>query len=350
MEYKILKADLEADGPEIVRFWDTEFHGWPVRKFDWFYRNNPAGPGDCWIIREPANNEVIGSIACFPKRMHINGKLVTVGLGGDLGVNKNYRRQGLAFKLRKAMIDNRAVAGYPFLVGTPNATSARITERAGYTVLGDFKRLVKVLHTKKYVQRIVRVGSLAGALAAPVDGLMAMGARERRYRDDETFRYEILDKFDERFDELNVEAVKQFSLIADRSSAHLNWRFLQCPYKEFRIFAMSEVSTGRLRGYIVFRNPNNELHINDYFCADNATLLEPLIGKFLLYARSEDVETVSFFFFGNQGILDTFETFGFKLRADNRIKVIVFAEENDPVRQVAYSADNWHFTNGDNDV
>ncbi|MCB2231515.1 GNAT family N-acetyltransferase [bacterium] len=350
MDYKILKADLEKDGPEIVEFWDTQFHGWPVKKFDWFYKNNPAGPGDCWIVREPKNDQVVGSIACFPKRMLIDGQQVVVGLGGDLGVNSEYRQQGMAFGLRMQMIANKDVAGYPFLVGTPNARSARITERAGYTIIGGLKRMVKVLHTRSYVQRVVRVGALSGLLAKPVDGMMALTSRERKFKDRGLYRFEILDRFDERFDELAVEGAKQYRMVAERTSRFLNWRFMECPYKEYRAFALSDAKSSRLLGYVVFRETDHEVSINDIFTLDNSTVLDPLIGEFILWARSQDMNTVTMFFFGNPSMYARFEEFGFKMRPDDRIKVIVFGVEGAPHRELAYDASQWHFTNGDNDV
>ena len=350
MDYRVLKADLEKDGPEIIQFWDTQFHGWPVQKFDWFYRNNPAGPGDCWIAREPKGNTIVGSIACFPKRMIVDGTRVTVGLGGDLGVNSDHRRQGLALALRKLMIANKDDAGYPFLVGTPNARSARITERAGYTIIGGLKRMVKVLHARSYVQRVVKVGALAGVLSKPVDGVMALTSKERKFRNSGLYRYEILTEFDERFNTLAVEGAKQYRMVADRSAEFLNWRFPGCPYKSFRAFALSDAKSSRLLGYVVFRTDDHEISINDLFTVDNRTMLAPLIGEFLLWARSEGINTVTMFFFGHSAMYESFDEFGFKMRPDDRIKVIVYADQDSPYHELAYSAENWHFTNGDNDV
>lgn len=350
MDYRILKADLDKDGPEIVRFWDTQFHGWPVKKFQWFYQSNPAGAGDCWIAREPKNNAVVGSIACFPKQMVIAGKPVTVGLGGDLGVNSEHRRQGLALALRRAMIANKDVAGYPFLVGTPNATSARITERAGYTIIGGLRRMVKVLHSRQYVQRVVKASALSALLARPMDGILEMTSKERKFRDSGLYRYEITSEFDERFNDLNTEGTRQYRMIADRSAKFLTWRFVKCPYKSFEVFAFSDARSSRLLGYIVFRKTDKDISINDIFTADNSTVLDPMIGAFVLWARSQDIDTLSFFFFGNAAMYAKFEEFGFKLRADDRIKVIVYADQGAPYRELAYDADAWHFTNGDNDV
>ncbi|MDX9857817.1 MAG: GNAT family N-acetyltransferase [candidate division Zixibacteria bacterium] len=350
MEYKILRADLAKDGADIVRFWDTQFHGWPVKKFKWFYQDNPAGPGDCWIVREPKDNTIVGSIACFPKQMIIGGTRVMIGLGGDLGVNSEHRRQGLALALRKAMIAHKDVAGYPFLVGTPNANSARITERAGYTIIGGLKRMVKVLHARSYVQRVVKIGALSGLLAKPVDGVMALASKERKYRDNGMYRYEILTEFDGRFDTLSEEGSRQYAMVAARSSRFLNWRFAECPYKSYRVFALSDAKASRLLGYIVFRTSDNDISINDIFTVDNRTVLEPLIGEFILWSRAERIDTLTFFFFGNPAMYAKFEEFGFKMRADDRIKVIVYADQGAPYRELAYSSEQWHFTNGDNDV
>ena len=59
-----------------------------------------------------------------------------------------------------------------------------------------------------------------------------------------SFTYELLTDYDERFDILWQKAIKSYSLIGERTSEFLHWRFTLCPFKKFSTFALIDKETG----------------------------------------------------------------------------------------------------------
>ncbi len=349
MEYAIVKEDPTQSRAEIVGFWLRTFPAWSEGKFDQFYVGNPRGHAGCWIAREPEQNEVVGSIAIFPRKVLIDGQVHTVGLAGDLGVHPEHRQKGLALELRKRMIAYREEAPFGFLYGMPNERSARITVRAGYHIVGPMKRLVKLMKTRDFIERRVKIGPLASALAAPLDAALHQRSPERGIRLPEGCTLETPSVFDGRFDTLWEKASARFPLIGERTADFLNWRFMRSPSFSYRILALTETASGAVLAYIVYRQHENELHIADVFGADLEETLDAMLAQFLQMAREVGTVSVSVCYFGNDKITRGFQRFGFRFR-EHRRPLIVFVDDDKPYADLVRSEQNWYVFEGDNDV
>jgi len=349
VEYKIRKADMVEDREGIIAFWKTNFPGWQEEKYDWFYMNNPRGEADCWVAETIEDEEIVGAIACFPRRFAIDGKEHLAGLGGDLGVSKEHRQHGLAMNLRKEMMNYMGKANYAFLLGTPNDRSLRITLKAGYTILGRIRRTTRILHSKAFVKKVVPLDFISRILSGPIDFIIRTSAKENRFRNENRYKFEILDSFDSRFDDLWKRSQKNYFLMGERSADYLNWRFTQCPFTKFKTFALFEKDEGKLVSYLTYWVEGSIVEIGDFYGGKMPDCLDPLISSFLLYMRGEPVDRVILTHFGNTQYQQKFRDFGFKMRPDQRA-IILFADQSSSYYDRIFEQSNWHFSAGDNDV
>jgi hypothetical protein len=86
------------------------------------------------------------------------------------------------------------------------------------------------------------------------------------------FIIEIVDEFDERFDELWARVPKVGWILSDKGRTNLTWRYHDHPSRHFRVAQL--IRGSELRGFIVFEMEQAELEwaIQDIVVADQADL------------------------------------------------------------------------------
>ncbi|MCP4580781.1 MAG: GNAT family N-acetyltransferase [candidate division Zixibacteria bacterium] len=348
MKYTIEKVDLVKSESEIVGFWRENFPGWPVEKYSLFYKNNPFGESLCWVLKNADNNKIVGTNALFPKRMAINGNTVLAGIAGDLAVAKKHRGHRSAISLQQAVNADYKNTDIEFAYATPNVISEKVGQGAGFKVIGRTVRMVKILKSYGYLKKILRISFLAKLLAEPFDILLKLKSKEKLYKNSDEYACDIVDSYDERFDELWRKAKAQYPVIGERSSEALNWRFAKCSYKNYHTFTLARKQSGELLGYIVYQEIGKNIQIADCFAVDIGKNLNPLLSKFILYHRERDIDIITFYYFGNNSIINQVRKYGFVIRADNR-SIIVEVDENYPYRDDVLDKNSWHYLDGDND-
>ncbi len=348
MAFNVSAVNAAEKSKEIKAFWKDHFTGWQEGKLDWFYLNNPQGKAKCWVITNEENGQIIGTVVVFPRYFYYSGKEILTGITGDFGVSKNYRILGPALKLQKNTLELCSKDGYQFLYGFPNTKSEPVQRRAGYTVIGASRRLVKVLDSKEYIQR--KTGSaLLAALIAPIVNLgLRITGRENRIGVPAKYVVQTELKFDAAFDSLWTKGREQFKLIGKRDSVFLNWRFGDCPFREYKLFAIREKETDQPAGYVVYYTEGQTAFIADMFARDMATSMDILLAGFLKYLRKSRLQSVSVLYFGRTDILTKLKQFGFSEREDRR-NVVAYAGEANPHKDDFLKEENWYFFEADND-
>ncbi|MHA1279575.1 MAG: GNAT family N-acetyltransferase [Candidatus Helarchaeota archaeon] len=348
MGFIVEKADLMEDQKRIVEFWIQNFPTWPEGKYVWFYQNNVAGPADCWVVREENSDSVIGTTAIFPRKFCINGKEYLAGITGDFGVDKQHRILGPALKLQREVVQSCENGKYHFLYGFPNTRSEPVQRRAGFVQLGSAVRLVKVTHSFRYLKRLLKIGIVAKALSLLFDIILHILSRETRYQLSHEIRGNILSEFDHRFDELWKSASSNFSLIGERNQKFLTWRFQNCPYQNYQIFVLENKSNGKLIGYVVFVEENDNLIIIDCLARDVNKAFRDLIAAFLKQVRKTKADNVSIVYLGNDFLINLLKEFGFSERADKR-NIVVYVHKDSPIAELVKDPNVWYFLAADND-
>ena len=162
------------------------------------------------------------------------------------------------------------------------------------------------------------------------------------------YKYELIKNFDERFDRLWEKAGPQYQIIGDRSSLALNWRLGNCPYRNYQTFALTEKASNEILGYLTYQEIGKNIYIADCFAVDIENNLDSLLSKFILYYRDKCFDTITFYYFGNQKIINKVKEYGFITRPDNR-SIIVEIDENCSYLDCVLKANNWHYLDSDND-
>ena len=348
MSYSIFKINLEKNKNNVINFWKSNFPSWPENKFTWFYQNNPYGPASCWIIMDTKTSTVVGSTAIFPRKVFVNGKLLLGGITGDFGVDRRYRIVGPALKLQKAGISESSKNNFAFLYGYPNEKSEPIQRRAGFNKIGSTSRMVKILRSEDYLTTHLTVPFIAKLFSKPVDLILKLLSTESSYKTSRHVAFDVLTSFDKRFDELWEKASTQYIVTGERTSEFLNWRFTQCPYKRYNIFAMTRKQTGEILGYIVYYFVRKNVNIADLLVVDMNKHIDALLSEFILFQRKKSTETISVIFFGNEILMNKLKRYQFSVRSDVR-NIVVYSPTNAPFSSYLLDINSWYLMEGDND-
>jgi hypothetical protein len=187
-------------------------------------------------------------------------------------------------------------------------------------------------------------------ISKPVDLIMRSTRKEKYYQNLNQYSYEVLSFFDHRFDTLWEKASSRFSIIGERSSSYLNWRYNRSPHHDYSIFALIHKEDGSLFGYIVFHNDTEErTYIDDLLAIDIEKTLDVLLSEFISFQRKEKINSISIRYTGANALVTKLKEFGFVLRGKEG-RMVVYSSPDSPFLPSLLAKDNWFLLPGDNDT
>jgi hypothetical protein len=341
----ILKANIKTNKKEIINLWNNNFQDVPVKRYEWIYENNQAGEASCWLAEK--NGEIVGSTALFPRRLFIKGQVVTGGIAGDFSVKREHRDFGTALSLQREALLNYLKDGFDFLYGFPNKHSEGVLKRSGYSILGDIISLTRLLRSQYFLKKSLAL-PITRIVSKPVDIAMKIFAKENLYIRSKEHSTEVLTSFDSRFDRFWEKALPNFTIIGERSSSYLNWRFASSPHNNYSVFITKQTKTDDILGYIIFSTTQNRVDIKDMLYLD-ANTIDILLSEFLLFLRRKGFDAASISLAGCDDLVKKMRRYGFSIRGRER-KLLVHFLPDSCYSQYFEEIKNWYLMAGDNDI
>jgi predicted N-acetyltransferase YhbS len=215
-----------------------------IEQWKWQYRDAPAGPSKIVVIDD--DGEIVGHEAMIPIHFHAFGGAVIGGKFEDNYLSERHRGKGLFGPLVDYCAEVSARAGYSFSFGmAARKVPYRIHIHRGYRHLGSLNAYFAPLHPAEAASEIAR----ALGFSSPKRLVMRAGMRilanrfegktaERANGAAGEYAIEAIDRFDQRFDEMWREFTRRSRVFSiARSSAFLNWRYIDNPYRKYAVFA-----------------------------------------------------------------------------------------------------------------
>jgi hypothetical protein len=279
--------------------------------------------------------------------MLVHGQLRTCWNCADLSVLPDFRRHGLAVRLRQAAragVNQREVE---FLYGHPNAAAAGAHQKAGNTVVGRMVRYARPLRTAGHLERRLRSRILSRAAGAVVDPLLRLASKGFRHRPSHRLQVVSGCRFDERFDRLCEEHAQAAAVVGVRDARYLNWRYADNP--QYESHAILAEDAGRLCGYLVFTSSDDQLYIKDVFPPSDAGVLRDLIAAAIREGDRQGMHSVSLTVLESNPVVPVLEEFGLSQRPDDS-QMFAYAPADSPLHQSVLNPHAWYLTVGDRDV
>ncbi len=348
MNYLISMAELGKDIEKVVSFWKTNFDNWPEDKIHWFYEKNPEGEAICWKLEDDVLKMIIGTLVIFPRKFYINGDYTNAAITGDFGVDKKHRLLLPALKLQKACINYQKETQFDFLYGFPNKKSLPVQLRSGFTNIGEVVRLTKIYDFQFHISNYVKNKKLTFLISKLVNPASRLFTKETYSTFDRGYQSEETTRFDERFDELWKNSKKDIPVVGERSSKYLNWRYSDCPYRNYKIFVVKQKKSPNIIGFVVFLLRDDDLYIYDIFARDTEKKYEIVLSKFLRHVRKLNIVTIFMLYFGSEKIIKIFKKYMFMKRRTSR-NFVIHTNPGIEHEVMISKKENWYFCEGDKD-
>jgi len=291
VEYTVAPANLQRDRQVIIDLWrrnlaDTDHL---EEKYDWHFLNNPFGPGQIWILE--ADGQPIGTTSLGMRPLKIGETVTTAGVACDLAVNKDHRFLQPALMLQRAMISS-ANAGIRIIYGVPNSGGASVMKYLGYREFCCVHRYAKVLRISHYLQRSGKFGAMVPSIGRIADqGIAALQSIGHR-RTNGRIR-QVLPYFDERFDELWNRLSSEFPALTVRDRRFLNWRYQECPLRQYKTLGLLTEDESKLLGYLIYYVEDRSALCADFIAPGGVEDLDSLLSSWAALAFGEGLASLS---------------------------------------------------------
>jgi len=348
MAYDVRRTDSSSGtGNLLVDLWkrNLQMRGNPRDKFDWYYRSNPVGPADAFLLDhvDGGTSTVVGCCGIGRRQMFIDGTPIVAGLFADFAVDKEHRTTLPALKLQRALCDY-GLTHYPLTYGFPNEAAVGLFGRIGFPVIGRMSRYVRVLRFSPYLQKRAPQ-PLARLAAMPLDtaSLVYHGARLTRRRQALAWIADV----DDRFDELAADVRTRYRLLGDRSKAFLRWKYVTRPNAGAAIATL--VDGDRLEAYAVVVNKEPGVAMIADFLGRSPEATGDLFIRLASALRRRGFASAATVFLGDAAIAAALARAGYSLRGPGKFVVAAAGRESAIDATATQEPGGLYFTDADRD-
>jgi hypothetical protein len=346
--YSIIEADLQHNREDILSIIIKNLGGsLREEKYVWNYNQCPYGAANCWLAKHEQSNTFIGTAALFPRVILVKGEPLYAAVAGDFAVDKQHRNLSTALALQKEIQEKIHDTKFKFIYLLPNEQAQGIFLRLGYKKIGRFTHFVKPLKSEYQTNKHIHSFLQFKLFARAVDFLIKCFGKENRYKT--TLKYSIItpEYFDDRFDVFWKNFSKHYTIIGERTSIFLNWRYIQSPTKKYKIFCLLDENKNII-GYNVYYLENNMCYIMDMLFEPSTEVLNLLLAEFSRFIRMKGGGSISVNYLGGNLLEQKLREFNF-LTINDETDLLIYSPYMADTADI-FIKENWHFFAGDNDV
>ncbi|WP_339736023.1 GNAT family N-acetyltransferase [uncultured Gimesia sp.] len=350
MGYSIAQSTSSDNQDELLSLINRNFEKTDSHWFDWSHQQNPFGENYCWLARENAAGQLIGSTGLLTRRMNYDGDSFSVGQAEAINIDKEHRSAQAALKLQRALISHLPETDFNFVYGMTDTASA-VFKRCRYKEVGTFQHWVKPIRCEYKFKDRIRSTVLRKSASSVLDLALRAYSLESRtflsHRNKVNFDAPIDERFETLFNENS-----QGTVMVERTRDFLEWRFRREPSTRYQIMTL-ESHERELLGYMVYvlgetgRSGDYAAGIHDFYYRDLKSLKQ-MMAAFCHHSRQIGLESIVINYFGREEVSSLFARFGFFQRHSNT-KVFVFANPQFPEFKLEPVLDpkRWHLTNAE---
>ena len=326
MSYTVHRFSNVQDRDSLLAFWN-ENHKEPLdRRYEWLYENDPAGKAIAFLVKDDADQTCVGCSAAHPRRFSFMDASLRAVVARDFFVDPGHRVLGPALTLMRKLASTVKEDETDFVYAYPNKQAEQVMKRVGFQFLGSWTRMVKPIGIGRRAQNWNIPRALSRLISWIFRIVLRLCAFETWYRVSGGFVFREIVSFDRRFETLWQEPRWTSRVTGERTCDYFTWRFLECPTRQFTIFALFNSDETELKGYIVTRIDENAIDIEDFVFPEDAGATRILLAHFLRRVRKLPLDSVVVTFLENDELRELFRRHGFVERPSGRTMWCYFSE------------------------
>jgi hypothetical protein len=309
------------------------------KRFNWLYRNGPAGPARVWLASESETHEIVGIAAAFPRRVYLGDHEANGWILGDFCVAKRYRSLGAAIQLQRACLASVDSSRDGVYVDFPSAAMTAVYRRLGIKAYQQVVRLAKPLRVDGKVESVIRQRHVARLISSVVNTGLALRNGKPRPRPGSVVAV-FKGLCGDEFTRLAQSIGSTMGICLERSGGYLNWRYREHPYRAYDIITLR--CQDSLLGYAVVRPEGRHLSLVDMF--GKGEILPELLAGVISIARDRKLDTVTAGLIASHRWIKMFGDLGFHRRESFAVVTRCQNKNGDPS---AHDGNEWFLMNGD---
>ena len=327
-DYYVSEVSTKEDLAQAISLWQRNFSmavDTGMERFHWFYETNPYRKGRLWLLKLKDGEKAVGVGGVGYRRFSVSGRSLIGVVGVDFAVDKEHRALGPALKLQRAIMESTEMET-DFRYSFPTKQAQVVLKYFGYHKIGDLTRLVKILRSSEYLQRVVRPAFLAKVISIPVDFFLRLRSIMNRTAPGYEFYSGNVEDSHSLFGDLWERFARGNLLLGERTSNFLDWRYSKCPTTDYRIFAL-KAHNEDLKGFIVYYLQGQRFYVDDLICPESE-LLNTLIAGFERQCFQTPANSISISLLGAKNIAEHLISMGYRVREPEQ-SLWVYAKDKD---------------------
>lgn len=308
------------DEAEVLALWHLAFG----RELDeaiwrWKYAENPFGQRILLCLDD--NGIALVMYSGVPYRATWNGRTVEIVQLMDIMSHPDYRKTGLFVKAADAFFDHFAGGDSVLYYGIPGRY--------------HFDIGAKYL---KYSELESGVAYLRGDTSFLARNPRVFGGRAER-----------IDRATTKLDDVWSALQSHFPLAAIRDAAFVDWRFLQNPIRDYRVYLYRSGLSKRPQGYAAVGVEGDTARVVDILVPPDQVLITDFTGQIAADLGRKGIETVETWMPWSHFICRMLKDAGWK-REPEPLGIVPTARSFDDRLTIPWASDNFFYTMADSDL
>ncbi len=222
-----IRSYNEGDEHSITALFNDIFNkSRTLAHWDWEFKKNPEG---FKVLVAEQDDNVIAHLAALPRTIKIGQENALASLEVDGMTHPNFTRRGIFIALGKRLLSESVNEDIAIVIGFPNENALPGHRKLNAVELFRLPVMIRPINfrnlsKKLFANRVLRKGSeLFGRFLFRV----VYRAKKAHIEDDVTIT--AISTFDSSFDRFWEEASSSHTVILQRDSRYLNWRYILGP-------------------------------------------------------------------------------------------------------------------------
>jgi len=323
--------------------------------FEWKYFECPWSSVS---ISAKMKGKIIGQLGYIIRPYVVKGKQMLLCLSADAIVNKDLRKMGIYTGLHTLARDEAIKKKVRYNIAFPNKNTYQAGQKAGYSNMGWIPVYLKVLRMDNVLKAIGKPG------LKPFAGFAKKAMfRSKNPNISSSIKTKVVKKLppevDGLWDDVLKDPARKFKNIGLRTYEFLDWRFNNCPDRDYKFIIATEKS-GKLKGYTILLEASVEglkegVIVDIFHRPRDQETCTALVSRAAEIFSKSDLDIIGFLWSDTPSCIpDCLRSFGFKrfVKRFNPRPWPVFLRETrlKPIRPDLLDPKNWYLSWADCDV
>ncbi len=318
-----------------------------TKAFKWIQTANPFSNNEDNYALIFLDGKLIGYWGVMPVKFYYFGAPFLALFSQETLVDPAYRRQGIAASL----LDEINRSSQLMISMWHNEKILAIKRKAGWSNIGKYKPLKKIYNLDNLLKLKLRNGSLSKILARFSIPFRRVWRSENKRLGD--YDIQLVEKCSSQFDHFFADVAPKLGILSDRSSATLNWKYIDIPHKQYLFLTARK--KGNICAYVVLRIEEQDGGIRkgiivDLLCdPDEPEALLGLAGRSDEIFREGKVD-FSVCLVQPEKFRNVFKKTGYHEAKSGRTDSLwIYNEDKGPNKDMIKDMSNWYITYGESD-